>query len=1075
MRVCVCVCVCGSRLILHTLAGTCVWVNAAFCTTACNIPLSSAVQNTARINTSSHAVAHFGDTFEHRHTILHNLPESVRHVWFWVPDRLLPSFAVTFPAFCPVAAVHRNVRGPVHLYCSPGALSHVSDIQCLRLSLALAEFGTSELPDITPHNATGICKALTAQISTALQERNLGKWGQLVQERTKYLPFRYSKSLREIRRLAFTDIWHVCCTPPAFCIYIVYHLYLSVVYVGVTTSAPIKRLRKHMTDSLAQADAATLHEVMAKGRLEDWGIAPVEYVTDSWWASVRERDWWYAFRRWALNDVAPGIVDKGHQGQNRGWLNLKVLRLLKEIREAQDSGDHARSKFLHTELTQLGRDLSIPIHVAGNVVVPNLTPDQKTAIFRVARKVIKTTNTKAWEKQALMKLVKVVRSCPHNTATEFSRKARAAETRQSQGACTCGQLRDPEQFGAVRWIDGHLALIPVQIQDLKGVALRPRDPLPVTGRRARRCAVRALSTFADQVQGKLPDLDVYLPDFLFPERGNLLFSVRRKVETIADHLVVRIVDKGTGELWGFCRHWLWKTTEEFLRKENYIPSDATPEQVTSEIAKLVSSKGWNTNSKARMCALYIIGKAKSLIKLQWLWRPIAAYPEPQIRKRDLRTAARAYTCFLGHLIREIPNSFQVLRIHEVADWVAWANRKGLHCVAELDCKEQFNKVRPEWISTHLEQGIAFLSKRKRWRMKEVMWSVHHSTAGLDRAGMGTSKSFRYISHDRLSSYVSFELQVNNKCWSVGKVWSRDQCIPMGGSFSAQSADLHCVWSGYTGRSIFRRLGALNIAPEGYVFWVGTWTIALCQFRDNVLLATDASPDDCIAVVSLVRGVLEEAWGLPVECACADQQGDCSGSCLQRVVRCMGFCIAMGGKDGGICHVQPAALKDDWSLRLGPSLMTPGHSYKGYLAGIFTGALVNGRKWTASWAGQILSCLAWVQTALHAGYARGDTMRHMHRAVHRAYADSPHNVLGTVKAVHGLSYLLPARKCAVVEALQAWLVKKASREGDRYTSWAPRGHAALRAYDTVWNHDWEALQNLKAQCCPGAGCVCVSPR
>ena len=155
-------------------------------------------------------------------------------------------------------------------------------------------------------------------------------------------------------------------------------------------------------------------------------------------------------------------------------------------------------------------------------------------------------------------------------------------------------------------------------------------------------------------------------------------------------------------------------------------------------------------------------------------------------------------------------------------------------------------------------------------------------------------------------------------------------------------------------------------------------------------------------------------------------------------------------------------------------MTPGHSYKGYLAGIFTGALVNGRKWTGSWAGQILSSLAWVQTALHAGYACGDTMRHMHRAVHRAYADSPHNVLGTVKAVHGLSYLLPARKCAVVEALQAWLVKNASWEGDRYTSWAPRGHVVLRAYDTVWNHDWEALHNLKAQCCPGAGCVCVCP-
>ena len=105
-------------------------------------------------------------------------------------------------------------------------------------------------------------------------------------------------------------------------------------------------------------------------------------------------------------------------------------------------------------------------------------------------------------------------------------------------------------------------------------------------------------------------------------------------------------------------------------------------------------------------------------------------------------------------------------------------------------------------------------------MSEVMWSVHHTAPALDRPGLGTSKSFRYILHQVFSEYVRFELQRNNKCWAVGKLWSRDLCIPMGGSFSAQSADLHSVWGAYTGRQEFRRLGALTISPEGYVLWKG---------------------------------------------------------------------------------------------------------------------------------------------------------------------------------------------------------------------------------------------------------------
>ena len=586
-------------------------------------------------------------------------------------------------------------------------------------------------------------------------------------------------------------------------------------------------------------------------------------------------------------------------------------------------------------------------------------------------------------------------------------------------------------------------------------------------------AVSALNRFASQVGGTVPNLDTMLPRDLFGERGALLHKVRSTVEELSEHMYVRIVDKGAGVLWAFCKHWLWKQTEQFLVKEQYSTCAETPDAVRQATAALICERGWNANPRARMCVLYIIGKAKSLLKGQWLWRPIAAYPEPQIRKLDLRTAARAFTCFLKHLIQEVPNSFQVLRVNDVASWVTWAGKQRLTHITELDCKEQFNKIKPSWIDEHLKEGIAFIAKRRRWRMSEVTWSVHHTAPALDRPGLGTSKSFRYILHQVLSEYVRFELQRNNKCWAVGKLWSRDLCIPMGGSFSAQSADLHSVWGAYTGRQ--ERLGALTISPEGYVLWTGRWRISLCQFRDNILMATDARVEDCREVVSLVKSVLERVWGLPVECNCADKQGNCQGACLGPVLRCMGFCISLGGEGKGLNHVHPAALTDTWDLRLGPSLMNPRHAYKGYLSGIFTGALANGRAWVSTWAGEILSALAWLQAGMRAGYTRQESMRAMHRALHRAFAGEPHFLPATVKAVYTLSHRLPAPKCVIVAALQKHLKQFAHWEGERYTSWAPRGCPGLHAYEVIWNYDWRALERVREQCCPGAGCVCVSPR
>ena len=59
------------------------------------------------------------------------------------------------------------------------------------------------------------------------------------------------------------------------------------------------------------------------------------------------------------------------------------------------------------------------------------------------------------------------------------------------------------------------------------------------------------------------------------------------------------------------------------------------------------------------------------------------------------------------------------------------------------------------------------------------------------------------------------------------------------------------------------------------------------------MASDAQPGDCKELVSFVKTVLEKVWDLPVECACADTDENCQSSCLGPVIRCMGFCIALG--------------------------------------------------------------------------------------------------------------------------------------------------------------------------------------
>ena len=169
-------------------------------------------------------------------------------------------------------------------------------------------------------------------------------------------------------------------------------------------------------------------------------------------------------------------------------------------------------------------------------------------------------------------------------------------------------------------------------------------------------------------------------------------------------------------------------------------------------------------------------------------------------------------------------------------------------------------------------------------MTEVVWSIHHSHKKLDRAGKVSAHGFHYIQQDSLNTLVQHNLSQNNACWCLGSVWSRVNCIPMGGPFSAQGADLHSIWKTYVHRSKFCRLGNLTVSAEGFTLWEGPYgRVSMIQFRDNIPIASDCHPDSCVDLINLIRCILKESWKLDVDCDCISPTTDhstggcCSGS------------------------------------------------------------------------------------------------------------------------------------------------------------------------------------------------------
>ena len=234
--------------------------------------------------------------------------------------------------------------------------------------------------------------------------------------------------------------------------------------------------------------------------------------------------------------------------------------------------------------------------------------------------------------------------------------------------CRCHNT--PPLPGSRQIIQGHVAYTP-HLLPCEGTYLRPNDPLPLKGSKVRAQLIKGLTKCADQLGANLPPLHLHLPHSLWPETGSALHTTRLFAVVVSESHYVRIVDKGIGVMWAFCKHWVWSVLDEFLTAEGYVSSSLSVPQALAYIRSEIKKLRWSADSSRQLPLSYLLGKYKSLRKGHWLWRGITSLPQPPLPKKKLRIAARANSAFLKLLCNEVPCCFLAQSISDVSTWFQW--------------------------------------------------------------------------------------------------------------------------------------------------------------------------------------------------------------------------------------------------------------------------------------------------------------------------------------------------------------------------------------------------------------------
>ena len=323
-------------------------------------------------------------------------------------------------------------------------------------------------------------------------------------------------------------------------------------------------------------DSCSFHSTLRLSHLGDWFILPVQYVSGNHHTSICERAWWFKYRCYALNDVPPAIEHDDSQQQNTATAQSRLSSFLKQIAIEKRACNYAKVSSLRAEFARVAQELAIPTISPKRIAVPNMTNTQKIRIDSIVRQIVKRTKKPVWERQALTHLVTLTRTVPCTLRSVVERLTHSSALDTHAPVCHCSSQNLPiwQAAGRVSSVGIHHALIPVQLS-FNGQFLRPKDPLPITGEKARGKVRHGLRQLARTFSVACPNLTRALPIKYFPQKGEALDHVLSIFTPLTDLAYTRIVDKGAGIMWIFCRHWVWDIAVEFLLTHGYIPTTLT--------------------------------------------------------------------------------------------------------------------------------------------------------------------------------------------------------------------------------------------------------------------------------------------------------------------------------------------------------------------------------------------------------------------------------------------------------------------------------------------------------------------
>ena len=167
------------RRVVHCLHGASLWSDPHMWLTARHVCLSRLELSCPPA--AKHGIDNWFDIRDYTHTLsLH-----VTYAWIWAPTTEAPAVFECFLQHRPLG----YMKSPAWTLIAPiTATCGCDEIQLWRIHLLLAERRSSYIHPPIPSQSTLVCRALTMQMQVALDDKNLGRWAELMQIRTRYLP-----------------------------------------------------------------------------------------------------------------------------------------------------------------------------------------------------------------------------------------------------------------------------------------------------------------------------------------------------------------------------------------------------------------------------------------------------------------------------------------------------------------------------------------------------------------------------------------------------------------------------------------------------------------------------------------------------------------------------------------------------------------------------------------------------------------------------------------------------------------------------------------------------------------------